>query len=90
MGNNWKLIRDGDGLTAESKEVLWIEYHENGTFKSKHHEPAVGRNLLMSPFNQYFTWQTTTLTEIIEQKENYIKFRTMNSVYELFNLNQLS
>jgi hypothetical protein len=40
----------------------------------------------MSPFNDHFTWQTTTITEIIEQKEEYIKFRTGNSVYELFKL----
>jgi len=87
---NWRLIRERDGLIAESKEVLWIEFNEDGTFKSKHDEPSIGRSLVMSPFGINFTWQTTELTEIVEQKENYIKFRTMNSVYELFNLNQLS
>jgi hypothetical protein len=87
---NWRLIRERDGLIAESKEVLWIEFNEDGTFKSKHDEPSIGRSLVMSPFGINFTWQTTELTEIVEQKEKYIKFRTMNSVYELFNLNQLS
>jgi hypothetical protein len=87
---NWRLVRERDGLVAESKEVLWIEFNEEGKFKSKHDEPAIGRSLVMSPFSINFTWQTTELTEIIEQKENYIKFKTMNSVYELFNLNQLS
>jgi hypothetical protein len=87
---NWRLVRERDGLVAESKEVLWIEFNEEGKFKSKHDEPALGRSLVMSPFGINFTWQTTELTEIIEQKENYIKFKTMNSVYELFNLNQLS
>jgi hypothetical protein len=31
-----------------------------------------------------FTWTTTVIEEIIEEREGYIKFRTSNSVYELF------
>ena len=38
----------------------------------------------MSPFNMFFTWMTTTVTEVIEEKEDYVKFKTKNSVYELF------
>ena len=62
---------------------MWIEFNDEGRFKSKHDEPAVGRSLMMSPFNRYFTWQTTTVTEIVEQREDYIKFKTGNSTYEL-------
>ena len=80
---NWKLVRERDGLTKQSKEVMWIEFNDEGRFKSKHDEPAVGRSLMMSPFNRYFTWQTTTVTEIVEQREDYIKFKTGNSMYEL-------
>lgn len=80
---NWKLTREGDGMTCESKEVMWIEWNEEGRFKAKHEDPAIGRSLLMSPFNTYFTWQTTDVTEILEQKEDYIKFKTKNSIYEL-------
>jgi hypothetical protein len=82
----WKLVRERDGLTKQSAEVMWLEFNEDGTFKSKHDEPAVGRSLIMSPFNMFFTWQCTSLTEIIEQRENYIKFKTLNSVYELWKL----
>ena len=80
---NWKLVRERDGLTKKSKEVMWIEFGDDGRFKEQHKEPGIGRSLIMSPFNQFFTWQTTTITEIIEQKENYIKFKTGNSIYEL-------
>jgi hypothetical protein len=66
---------------------MWVEFNEEGKFKSKHDEPAVDRSLIMSPFNQFFTWQTTTITEIVEEREDYIKFNTLNSVYELFKLN---
>ena len=81
---NYKLVRERDGLTKQSQDVLWLEFDDNGKFKSKHKEVAVGRSLLMSPFSQFFTWQTTDITEIIEQKEDYIKFKTTNSIYELF------
>jgi hypothetical protein len=83
---NWKLVRESDGLTKESKEVLWLEFNNDGTFKSKHSEPAVDRSLLMSPFNQFFAWQTTTVTEIVEERDDYIKFKTKNSTYELWKL----
>ena len=83
---NWKLVRERDGLTKQSKEVMWVEFNEKGRFKSKHDEPAIGRSLLMSPFTFSFTWQTTTITEIVEQREDYIKFKTQNSNYELFKL----
>ena len=83
---NWKLVRESDGLTNQSKDVLWLEFNDDGTFKSKHSEPAIGRSLLMSPFNQFFTWQTTTVTEILEEREDYIKFKTQNSNYELWKL----
>ena len=83
---NWKLVRERDGLTKQSKEVMWIEFNDEGRFKSKHDEPAVGRSLMMSPFTFSFTWQTTNVTEIVEQQEDYIKFKTENSNYELWKL----
>lgn len=84
---NWKLVRERDGLENQSKEVMWVEWNEEGRFKARHDEPAIGRSLIMSPFNQFFTWQTTSLTEVLEVQENYLKFRTNNSVYELWKLN---
>lgn len=83
---NWKLVREHDGLTNQSKEVMWLEYNEEGRFKSRYDKPAVGRLLLMSPFNQFFTWQTTPITEIVEDQDDYIKFKTKNSNYELWKL----
>ena len=84
---NWKLVRERDGLTHRSKEVMWVEWNDESTFKAKHDEPAIGRSLIMSPFNQFFTWQTTTVTEIVEERDGYIKFKTQNSNYELWKLN---
>lgn len=80
---NWQLVREHDGLTKQSKDILWLEWDENGFFKKEHKKPAMGYSLIMSPFSQYFTWQTTAVTELIEVKSDYIKFKTKNSVYEL-------
>jgi hypothetical protein len=83
---NWKLVRERDELTKHSVDVIWIEFNENGTFKAKYDEPAIDRSLIMSPFNQFFTWQTTPITEIVEEKDDYIKFKTQNSNYKLWKL----
>ncbi len=82
----YRLIRERDKLIKESARVLWLEWNEDGIFKDKFEKPAVGRSLIMSPFNDFFTWQTTTVTEIVEQRNNYVKFKTENSDYELFKL----
>jgi hypothetical protein len=83
---NWKLVRERDGLTKQSKDIKWLEWNEQGKVKEDHNEPAIGRSLLMSPFNDFFTWMTTDVTEIVEEREDYIKFRTLNSNYELWKL----
>jgi hypothetical protein len=83
---NWKLVRERDGLTNQSKDIKWLEWNEEGRYRADHKEPAVGRALLMSPFNDFFTWMTTDITEIVEEREDYIKFKTRNSNYELWKL----
>jgi hypothetical protein len=83
---NYKLVRERDGLTKTSVNVKWLEFNEDGRYKADFEDIAVGRSLLMSPFGPSFTWQTTPVTEIVEQREDYIKFNTENSNYELFKL----
>jgi hypothetical protein len=85
---NYKLVRERDGLTKTSVGVKWLEFGEDGRYKADFEDIAVGRSLLMSPFGPSFTWQTTPVTEIVEQREDYIKFNTENSVYELFVLSK--
>ena len=83
---NWKLVRERDGLTKQSKEIKWLEWDNEGRYKADYQEPTIGRSLIMSPFNDYFTWQTTDVIEIVEEREDYIKFKTENSNYELFKI----
>jgi len=84
--HKYKLVRERDGLTKTSVNVKWLEFGEDGRYKADFSQVVVGRSLLMSPFGPSFTWQTTPVTEIIEQREDYLKFNTENSVYELFKL----
>jgi hypothetical protein len=84
----WKLVRERDGLTKQSEKVMWIEFNDDGRFQEKYDEIGLNRSLIMSPFNDFFTWQTTTVTEILEQTDEYVKFKTTNSVYTLFKINQ--
>jgi hypothetical protein len=84
--HKYKLVRSRDGLTKTSVDVKWIEFDENGRYKADSANIVVGSSLVMSPFNQFFTWQTTLVTEIVEHREDYIKFKTENSDYELFRL----
>ena len=80
---SYKLIREDDGLVKQSKEVLWISFNEQGKFKEKFEEPEVGRSLLMSPFNMFFTWQTTPVTKIVRKTKYTVTFKTENSKYKL-------
>ena len=82
--HKYKLVRSRDDLTKTSLEIRWLEFDENGKYKADFEDIAVGRSLMMSPFGPFFTWQTTLVTEIVEQREDYIKFKTENSNYELF------
>ena len=82
----YKLVRERDGLTHHAHEIGWIEFNEDSTFKEKHDEPAIGRSLMLDPHRFTFTWLTTSVTEIVEQRDDYIKFKTRNSNYELWKL----
>ena len=84
----YKLVRERDGLTHHARQIGWIGFNEDNTFKKQHDEPAIGRSLMLDPHRFSFTWLTTNVTEIVEQRDDYIKFNTRNSVYELFKLNK--
>jgi len=78
----YTLKRLNDGLTHTGYTVQYVEWNEDATAKESYDNIQVGRSLILDPrFN--YTWLTTTITEIVEQREGYIKFTTTNSTYEL-------
>lgn len=81
----YKLVRERDNLTKYANVVKWVEWNDAyGTAAASHDEPKVGYSLITDPGGLTFGWLTTSLTEILEQREKYIKFKTGNSIYELF------
>jgi len=77
--------RDGVGDSGTMSTALWVE---NNEVKYEYHSrPRVGVAMRVGSFttrsHQYQDyWQTTVITEIIEERENYVRFRTTNSIYE--------
>lgn len=86
--HKYKLVRQRDGLIKTSKDIKWLEFNEQGRYKGESPNIAVNTSLIMSPFNDFFTWQTTLVTEVVEQREGYIEFKTTNSIYKLFVLSK--
>lgn len=78
----WVLERE-DGLTKVDTQVHWIEFDEYGRGKATHDKPTIGLSCLLGPVNPFFVWQTTAVTEIVEETEKLIKFKTKNSTYTL-------
>ncbi len=80
----YKVTRLGDGVTKYGNRIDWAEWNEDRTFKARFDNIEFNRSLVLDFNYGTFKWMTTPVTEILENKENYIKFNTQNSTYELF------
>jgi hypothetical protein len=79
----YELYR-GDGLIKKGNAINWIEWKDDGTFLKAHLKPDIGRSFLLDFSALTYTWMTTTVVEIIEEREDYIEFKTKNSSYWLY------
>jgi hypothetical protein len=80
----YKITRTRDKMTKQGNIIDWVEWNDDRTFKAKHDTIGIGRSLVLDFNMGTFKWMTTPTTEILENKENYIKFNTENSTYEVF------
>ena len=77
---------DGAGDSGGMSLALWIG--EDGKIQEQYNaRPKVGVCLRVGTvfarsYRAQDWWQTSTITEIIEESENYVRFRTGNSIYE--------
>ena len=84
MNSRYLLLKPTDpSFKKISADIKWIEFDEIGRFKYDYKEPGIGRSLLMSPFNDGYSWLTTITKEVIEQNDEFILFNTENSEYKL-------
>ena len=85
MNGFCSLLKVGDEhFQKHSRDIRWVEFNEDGRGKGLHDKVMIGYSLIMSPFNDSFTWMTTIVTEIIEERSNYVHFKTENSEYKLY------
>lgn len=89
-----RRVSDGEGYAGNA--ITSIYWNEDGTFKEEiQGGPIVGCSIKVGSMTAgtYSTrdwWMTTPITEILEEKKNedgkylYVKFKTENSVYEMF------
>lgn len=84
MNGVYTLIKPDSNFIKTSEDVMWVVYDEVGRFKETLDEIKVGSSLLMSPFNDSFTWLTTIVNDIVEENEFSVTFETNNSIYKLY------
>jgi len=80
-----KRITDGAGDQGARSEALKI--NKEGKLEIISNRPILGCAMLVGSvtarsYQHQDYWLTTYITEIIEEKEDYVKFRTGNSIYE--------
>jgi hypothetical protein len=85
-----KLIRVSDGKGEVGARSEAIKWNDDGTFKEVvSNRPIVGCSMLVGSvtarsYSDRDYWLTTVVTEILEEREDYVKFKTENSVYEWY------
>lgn len=81
-----RRISDGKGdVGARSEAIAW---NPDGRFKKiVGRRPVVGCSMLVGSviartYDSQDYWMTTVITEILEEREDYVRFKTENSEYE--------
>ena len=74
-------------MVLMSMSINFVEGDEGKAVVEENGRPRVGVQVKVGTYMartmQYQDWwQTTFITEILEEEENYIKFKTGNSIYE--------
>ena len=82
-----RRLSDNAGDAGSMSNVV---YEENGeVVVEPHSKPRIGvRMMVGSSYARTYTeqdwWSTTTIIEILDEKEDYVKFKTKHSIYEWF------
>jgi hypothetical protein len=88
------LRRRGDNAGDAGGRSEAIAWNEDGTLKEVVSDrPTVGCSMLVGSvtarsYSYQDYWLTTVVTEILEDKGHYVKFRTENSIYEWYTENK--
>lgn len=83
-----RIRRESDGKSESGARSEAIAWDENGVYKEVvGHRPTIGCSMLVGSvtartYSKQDYWLTTVVTEILEEREDYVRFRTENSIYE--------
>ena len=81
-----KRVSDGKGDQGGLSQA--IKWNEDSTFKEVVSDrPTIGCSMYVGSvtarsYSYQDYWLTTEITEILEEKDDYVKFKTKNSEYE--------
>lgn len=84
----YSLVKVGSPSIGDSGPMSVSLWSEDGELKQEHNSrPVVGRVIRVGSYtarsyDEQDWWQTSLINEILEDKENYVKFVTNNSTYE--------
>ena len=82
------LKRCEDGLVKIGDRVNWIQWNSDLTYRDLADGPEIGASLVIDLASITWTWMTTQITEIIEDRLDgevrFINFKTQNSEYHLW------
>ena len=85
MAHLYSIDKEKGDSGGRSEAIAW---NEDGTFKEIiSNRPVVGCSMLVGSvsarsYSYQDYWLTTPVIEIIEETEDYVKFRTKNTIYE--------
>jgi len=75
---------DGAGINAPNVESIDKDAKVTGSY------PTIGEHIKVSRstagmFTDIDYWVTSEVTEILEERDQYVRFKTKNSIYEIIN-----
>jgi hypothetical protein len=82
-----RLFKENDTSRGDSGSMSLQVWMENGEVRYQSGKPVVGRAIRVgTPFGRAYSsqdwWQTSLVTEILEERKDYVKFRTHSgSIY---------
>lgn len=77
-----------DGRGGDSGPMSMLLYYEGEELKFENNaRPRIGAAIRVGSiagrtYAAQDWWQTSLIEEILEEREDYVKFRTINSIYE--------
>lgn len=82
-----RRTRDGAGDSGPMSMLMRVDPDDATQVEYKHGRPEVGwairvGSIVARSYQYQDWWQTTIITEIIEDGGHYVRFRTGNSEYE--------